>query len=252
MWINGVKEQHTIVVAGLWVVAVLAGCTATQQVKVPDNRQVTCPFLGNDLCAKLTPSAAPGRFSSAAVSGGGDTVLGLRYINPNARWTEYKKVIITPVTFWGGDDTTVSKADQLALSNYFTLALTKALSQKFQIVDQPGPGVMEVAVAILDIGKATPVLRTVSMIIPQARALATLGYTATGTYAFVGSAQAEGKVVDSMTGEVLAAGVDKRVGGGSITTAAQWRMGDAQNAMTAWSEWLADRLSSWASGTAPS
>ena len=256
MRINGVKEQRAsrlaIGAAGLWVMAVLAGCATTQQVKVADKPQVYCPFLGNDVCSKLTPSATPGRFSTAAAGGGEDAVMGLRYVNPNARWTEYKKVIIAPVSFWGGDDTRVSKADQLALTNYFTKALNDALSQKFQVVDQPGPGVMEVQVAIDDIGKAIPVLRTVSMLIPQARALATLKYAATGTYAFVGSAQAEGKVVDSVTGQVLAAGVDKRVGGGSITTAAQWQLGDAENAMKAWSQQLADRLSSWTSGTAPS
>jgi len=110
---------------------------------------------------------------------------------------------------------------------------------------------MEVAIAIDEIGKATPVLRTVSMVIPQARALATLKYAATGTYAFVGSAQAEGKVVDSVSGQVLAAGVDKRVGGGNLKTAAQWQLGDAENAMTAWSQLLAERLASWTSGTAP-
>ena len=256
MRINGVKEQRAsrlaIGTAGLWVMAVLAGCATTQQVKVADKPQVYCPFLGNDVCSKLTPTTAPGRFSTAAAGGGEDAVMGLRYVNPNARWTEYKKVIIAPVSFWGGDDTGVSKADQLALTNYFTKALNDALSQKFQVVDKPGPGVMEVQIAIDDIGKATPVLRTVSMVIPQARALATLKYAATGTYAFVGSAQAEGKVVDSVTGQVLAAGVDKRVGGGSIKTAAQWQLGDAENAMTAWSKQLADRLSSWTSGTAPS
>src|SRR6184192_2668573 len=243
MRINVVKEQGgyrlAIGVAGLWAIAVLGGCTTTQQVKVADKPQVYCPFLGSDVCAKLTPSATPGRFSAAAVGGGGDAVMGLRYLNPNARWTDYKKVIIAPVSFWGGDDTKVSKADQLALTNYFTKALNDALSQKFQV-------------AIDDIGKAIPVLRTVSMLIPQARALATLKYAATGTYAFVGSAQAEGKVVDSVTGQVLAAGVDKRVGGGSIATAAQWQLGDAENAMKAWSGQLADRLSSWTSGTATS
>lgn len=253
MQINIVKKQRgarfVAGVAGLWAIVGLAGCATTQQVKVADKPQAYCPFLGNDVCAKLTPTAAPGRFSGAAVGGGGDTVMGLRYLNPDARWTEYKKVIIAPVSFWGGDDTSVSKADQLALTNYFTKALNDALSQKFQVVDQPGPGVMEVQVAIDDIGKAVPVLRTVSMLIPQARALATLKYAATGTYAFVGSAQAEGKVVDSVTGQVLAAGVDKRVGGGSIKTAAQWQLGDAENAMTAWSTQLADRLSSWTSGT---
>src|SRR5438046_7215968 len=235
MRINGVKEQRAsrVAIAGLWVMAVLAGCATTQQVKVADKPQLYCPFLGNDVCSKLTPSATPGRFSTAAGGGGEDAVMGLRYVNPNARWTEYKKVIIAPVSLWGGDDTKVSKADQLALTNYFTKALNDALSQKFQVVDQPGPGVMEVQVAIDDVGKATPVLRTVSMVIPQARALATLKYAATGTYAFVGSAQAEAKVTDSVTGQVLAAAADKRGGGGSIKPAAQRQRGAGADAHTA-------------------
>jgi Protein of unknown function (DUF3313) len=251
MRISVVKAQRSshLAVAWLWMVAVLAGCTTTQQVKVADNPQGYCPFLGPDLCAKLTPGTIPGRFSTAAVSGRGDTVMGLRYVNPNVRWTEYKKVIIAPVSFWAGDDTTLSKTDQRALTDYFFKALNDALSQKFQVVDQPGPGVMDIEVAIDEIGKAVPVLRTVSMVVPQARALVTLKYAATGTYAFIGSAQAEGKVIDSVTGQVLVAGVDKRVGGGSITTAVQWQLGDAENAITAWCKQTADRLSSWTSGT---
>ena len=236
---------------GATLAAVIAGCSTTQQVKVSAKPETYCPFLGNYICANLTATEVPGRFSGAAAGVGAEPVMGLRYINPNARWTQYTKVIIAPVSFWAGDDTTVSHADQVAVTGYFTNALHDALSQKFQVVDQPGPGVMEVQVAIDEIGKATPVLRTVSMVIPQARALATLKYVATGTYAFVGSAQAEGRVIDSVTGHVLAAGVDKRVGGGSIKTAAQWQMGDAENAMTAWSQQLANRLSSWTSGTPP-
>ena len=61
---------------------------------------------------------------------------------------------------------------------------------------------------------------------------------------------AERKILDSMSHQVIAAAVDKRVGG-SIATAAQWNMGDAENAMTAWAKQLATRLSSWTSGTAP-
>jgi len=45
--------------------------------------------------------------------------------------------------------------------------------------------------------------------------------------------------------------VDKRVGGGSLKTAAQWQLGDAENAMTAWSQQMANRLSAWTSGTPP-
>jgi len=230
---------------------VMAGCSTTQQVKVSDNRGSYCPFLGREVCAKLTPTPTPGAFSSEAMGTSDKSLAALRYINPDAHWTQYNKVMIAPVSFWGGDDTSVSKADQLALTNYFTQALNTALSQKFTVVQQPGPGVMEIAVAIEEIGKATPVLRTVSMVIPQARVLSTLKYAATGTYAFVGSAQAEVKITDAVSGAILAAAVDKRVGGGNIKTAAQWQYGDAENAMTDWSNLLATRLASWTSGTPP-
>jgi hypothetical protein len=226
----------------------LAGCTTTQQVKVGEveggaGSPTVCPFLGTELCARLTPTETPGRFSGRA-----EPVMGLRYMNPDAQWTQYEKIRIAPVTFWGADDTSLSQEDQLALANYFTTALNAALSKRFPIVDQAGAGVMDLQVAIDDIGKAVPVLRTVSMIVPQARMLGTLKYVATGTYAFVGSAQAEGKVIDSVSGQVLAAAVDKRVGGGHIETAAQWQLGDAENAITAWSQQIADRLWSWTSG----
>ena len=236
------------VLAGFTVAAIMAACSTTQQAAVSDKSTTYCPFLGSALCAKLTANEIPGRFSGEAAI----PLAGLRWVNPNAQWTQYTKIMIAPGTFWAGDNSSVSAADQQALTNYFYNALNTALAKKFQIVDQPGPGVMEIQVAIDDVETATPVLRSVSMVVPQARALATLKYLATGTYAFVGGAQAEAKVTDSLTGQVLVAAVDKRVGGGSLKTAAQWQWGDAENAMDAWSQQAADRLSSWTSGTAPS
>src|SRR5437773_3785863 len=88
------------------------------------------------------------------------------------------------------------------------------------------------------------------MAIPQARLLSTIKRGATGSYPFGGGAQAEFKLTDSTTSALLAAGVDRRIGGGSISTAAQWQWGDAENAMTAWARLAAQRLSSWAKGTA--
>ena len=210
------RSIHSMLAAAA-VALTLGGCSTTQQVKV-EKPSTYCPFLGPDVCAKLKETDTPGRFSEAAVAGAGGGVMTLRYINPDARWTQYNKVLISHVSFWEGSTTSVSKADQIALTDFFARALNDALSKKFTVVQQPGPGVMEISVAIDDIGKAVPVLRTVSMVIPQARALATLKYAATGTYAFVGSAQAEGKILDSVSGQVLAAGVDKRVGGGNLKT----------------------------------
>ena len=136
------------------------------------------------------------------------------------------------------------------LVNYFNQQLNKELGQKFQIVTEPGPGVMK-DLAIVDASSATPVLRSISMLVPQARVLSTLKYLATGTFPFVGAAQAEAKVTDSESGQVLGLFVDKRVGGGSFTTGFQWQWGDAENAINHWAEMAANRLSSWTSGTAP-
>jgi len=110
---------------------------------------------------------------------------------------------------------------------------------------------MKINVAIVDAEAATPVLRTISMLVPQAHMLANLKYLATGPFPFVGGAQAEAKVTDSVSGQILALAVDKRVGGGSFKTGFQWQWGDAENAVNHWAELAATRLSSWTSGEAP-
>ena len=224
------------VLAGFALAAVVASCALTQKAQLTD--QNYCPFLGNNLCSKLTP--------------GSSNQADLRYVNPNAQWSQYNKVLIQPVTFWAGDDTKISAADQQQLTNYFYKVLEQQLSQKFQVVSEPGPGVMTVQVALDDATTATPVLRSLSVAEPHVRLVATLKYLATGTYPFIGSAQAEAKITDSVTGQVLAAAVSKRVGGGSVKAADQWELGDAENALTYWAQTLTNRLSSWTSGTAAS
>jgi len=228
--------------------ALTAGCATTQQVALDQaGRAGYCPFMGAALCAKLEPTGEPSRFSSGAP----DTSRALlRYVDANAKWTTYNSVMIQPVTFWADDDSKISPKEQHDLTNFFHQTLEKQLGTKYTVVTDPAAGVMRVQVAIDDADSATPVLRTISMLIPQARALATLKFLATGTYPFVGSVQAEAKITDSMTGQVLAAAVDRRVGGGALRTAAQWQLGDAENAISAWSQQMADRLSSWTSGTA--
>ena len=225
-----------LMLAALALATFVASCSVTQREKVTS--QNYCPFLGSNLCAKLTPGSG-GQFD-------------LRYVNPNAQWTQYNKVLIQPVTFWAGDNTTVSAADQQMLTNYLYSALQQQLSAKFQVVNEPGPGVMTVQVALNDATSATPGLRSISLVEPHARALATLKYLSTGTYPFVGSAQAEGKATDSVTGQVLGAAVSKRVGGGSVKAADQWQWGDAENALTYWAQKITNLLASWTSGGAPS
>ena len=187
-------------------------------------------FLGNDY-SLLTPPAE-----------GGDQKAMLRYVNPNTSWSSYNKIMIAPVTFWAADDSKVSGADQQALCNYAYTLMVKDIGKNFVIVDQPGPGVIKVSAALTDATSATPGLRSISVIVPQARALSVIKMAATGTYLFVGSAQGALKVNDSTSGQLLAAAVDKRVGGASITNVTVFQWGDAENAMDYWGKLIDQRL----------
>jgi hypothetical protein len=202
----------------------LAGCAVTEQSK-PDT-MVKTSFLGD--YSQLKPGTK-------------DQAL-LVYFNPNADWKKYHSVLVERVQVWDSPDSKVTPENEQMLSNYYYNALKQDLSKNFRIVEQPGPGVMTLRVALTNPTTATPVLRTVSVVIPQARLLNSVNNLATGSYAFVGSAQSEGEVLDSVTLERLAAAVDRRSGGLSVKNADVWEWGDAKNAMDYWAQRIDQRL----------
>jgi hypothetical protein len=72
------------------------------------------------------------------------------------------------VQFWASPDTTVSKEDQQALCDYFYNIVKENLQKAgYRIVNQPGPDVMRIQIALTDASAATPGLRSVSVVIPQ-------------------------------------------------------------------------------------
>lgn len=233
---NKLKLPSTIksTATALLAAGLLVGCTTVQKAPVTQ-AEVNCGLIGK-YCGMLTP--------------GSDKQMSLRYVNPAASWAQYDKILIAPVTYWGSEEAKIPHADQQTLVNYFQNVLKEQLGKKFQLVEEPEPGAMTLTVALTDAESATPVLRSISMIVPQAHMASNIKYLATGTFPFVGGAQVEAKVTDSVSGQVLAAAVDKRLGGGSFTTGFQWRWGDVENAMKYWAEQAANVLSSWTSGAA--
>jgi hypothetical protein len=139
-------------------------------------------------------------------------------------------------------DSKVPPDDQKVLTEYFYNSLQTNLAKNFTVVNQPAPGVMTLRVALMDATTAVPGLRTISVVVPQARILNAAQSLATDSYAFVGSAEAEMKVTDSVSGELLAEAVDKQAGGMGLKGAASFRWGDAQNAMDYWAEKIPTRL----------
>src|SRR5438094_803270 len=81
-----------------------------------------------------------------------------------------------------------------------------------------------------------------SLMTPPARVLSAIKMAATGTYSFVGSAQGAAKLTDSVSGQLLAAWADKRVGGTSIKNVDVFQWGDAENAIDYWANGLEQRL----------
>jgi len=217
--------------ASLFMTFFVAGCATTTE-------QPKAGIMGEK--APLPHSGFLGDYSQ--LKPGKEGQAALVYLNPAAQWSKYNKIIIEPVQFWAAPDTQVPPSDQEVLASYFYNALKENLQKHFTLVDKPGPDVMKLQTALTDATASTPVLRSASVVIPQVRVLNTAQSLATGSYAFVGTAQAEGQIIDSRTGERLAAAVDKRAGGMGLKAAAQWKWGDAQNAMDYWAQRIAQRI----------
>jgi len=235
---NSLRKRVLASVAAMSMGALLlvSGCSTTVESKPEAAKALesggplppaVTSFFGND-ASKL----APGPQGGAA----------LAYVNPNAQWSKYTKMQLMPVEFWASADSKVSESDQQMLTSYFYNKLREDLAKSFTLVNQPGPDVITLRVALMDATTATPGLRSVSVIVPQARVLNGLQSLATGSYAFVGSAEGEMKATDSTTGEMLAGAVDQRAGGMGIKGAASFQWGDAENVMDYWAQKITSRL----------
>jgi hypothetical protein len=223
------RASRSAFTAASWLLAVAlgVGCTTTKAEK-PQITDQTVAFLG-EAYDKLEPGA--------------EGELALRYINRDANWLQYKKLLFEPVQFWAGKDSKIAPDAQQMLATYFYNALkTNLEQQKFPFADLPGPGVIRLQIALMDVTSATPVLRTVSVIVPQARVLNQAQELVTGSYGFAGSAEVVMKAVDSQTGELLAAAIDRRAGGGSLEQATTWQWGDAKAAIDRWTQIAGVRL----------
>jgi hypothetical protein len=210
----------------LTAVAILA-CTTTTEQKVEINSQMT-GFMGD-----AYPLLKPGTAGQVA----------LRYVNEDADWSSYHAGLLEPIQFWAGSDSKLPPDAQQMLATYLYNALKANLEkQNVTLTDLPAKGVIRIQLAITDVTKATPVLRTVSVLIPQARVINQAQELLTGTYGFSGSAELAIKATDAKTGELLAAAIDRRSGGGAVQQAAQWQWGDAQAALDFWAQRASDVL----------
>jgi Protein of unknown function (DUF3313) len=186
-------------------------------------------------------SVAPSGFLGAdyaLLKPGGPQQAQLVYLRPGTDWAAYRNILLDPVTIWKGRESTgqgISAEDEQILVDYFYSVIRGALEKEgFALVSSPQANTLRVKVAISKAEESNVALDIVSTVMPALHALSGLDKLATGKPAFVGEAQVEVKVTDALTGQLLAAGVDHRVGGKTLDASTMTSWGDVEAMMRLW------------------
>jgi hypothetical protein len=160
----------------------------------------------------------------------------LSYINPRANWSKYNAIMIDSVSLWGTTDN-VSPEDRQKLTGMMYNALFDTLGKNFAIVAAPGMNVLRLRAALTEAKGSKVALNVVTSVIPQLRLLTTVGGMAADTSVLVGEASGEMEIVDSVTGERLAAGVDRQTGTKALIRGNKFSTwGDVQSACEYWAD----------------
>ena len=194
------KLQNAIIRFALFAVVALplGGCAASYQARGMDLKET---MLVNP--AILTP-------------GTGDQAL-YRYQNPDIKGRRYTKILVDPVLLKKS-----AELDAETLENYQKLAnnafvyLVEELRNDFQIVKSPEPETLRIQLAIIDAEPSSKVSNVLSSVIPIGIGISAIKGASTGKQSGVGEITVELKLTDAMTGELLGAGVDRRVGGKDV------------------------------------
>jgi hypothetical protein len=162
----------------------------------------------------------------------------LVYVSQRADWSRYRAIEIDSVTLWAsGENVKLSKEDQRMLTDLVYKAMHGKLGAEFRLVDEPAPDAMRLRAALTQAKGANVPLRTMTTIVPQALLLGTAVGLSADTATTVGTATIEAEILDSVTGERLAAMVDQRVGTKSLLTTRTFSTwGDVEAAANYWAE----------------
>ncbi len=214
----------------LIAVALVAACAPTKQSRSME----TSGFLG-DLYPKMHKGEE------------GESLL--VYRNPKAalipRGT-YTKILVDPVQIWV--DSSMSPDQQKDLQQLADLLyglVYQSLAKDYEMVTKRGPNTLHIQAALSKADRANVVLRAISTV-PAPMNVFALGSmlknVGTGKPAFVGEASVEVRFLDGVTGEILAASADRRVGKKRLDLDSFNSWDDAHKALEYWAEKVRYRL----------
>lgn len=164
-----------------------------------------------------------------------------RYIDTSVDFSKYKKLQLDRIKVYYKEDTDykgIDPDDLKALTDYFHQAILKAVGDDYTVVNETGPDVLRVRIAVTDLVPNKPEASVVSLAVPFAW-VADAGSGAAkgevGSTAFTGEATIEMEAMDSVSSQQVGAYVDKEVG-----KKYQWSKGistGVNSYMSAYSKW---------------
>ena len=170
----------------------------------------------------------------------------LTYVNPDEMkgLRSYVAIIVDPVEVYvatDADDSLIPQRAREAVANYFRHALGGALSDVYPVIDSPGPLVLRLRTAVVGVDLGGDVA-------PMGKALADASNPLQRAIV-IDKVGVEMELVDSETGERIAAAVDKmNLGAGAEVGAENFsrleRFSEAMEAFDGWAERVRDFLDS--------
>jgi hypothetical protein len=178
----------------------------------------------------------------ASLQPGGDDRAALVYFKPGVDFKLYNKLMFERIVVLlsdSADNRAIDPTVMKELTDYYQNALFTAFKDGYEIVDQPGPGVLRVRVAITELMPSNPTANTLSTIVPVGMVVSGATKAVSGENLGTGEAATEMEVLDAVTGERLAAAIDKRQGGKGVFRG-KWE--DTKEAFDYWAKRFRARL----------
>lgn len=192
---NGKRNGNRLwaaILTGVTMSAVLAGCAGQKAGLDP---KLESGYLGGAAYGRLQPVESPD-----------EGVKIYRYKNPNADIAKYKSVIIDPVVIYqtataDAAGNGISEQAIYQVRQEITNSLKESVSRRAKVVNQPGPGVARISIAITGAQTLGDGFRPTDLI--PVRAVLNVASKAAGVDQKNAMLVVEAKVVDSQTGGLL-------------------------------------------------
>lgn len=173
--------------------------------------------------------------------------------------SNYNKVMLERIKVYFAEESeskSIDPTDLKALTDYFQNALSEALGDAYPLVNEPGPDVMRLRIAVTNVVPNNTGASVATLIVPylwiaDAGTGAAQGHA--GSTAFVGKASIEAEALDSVSGEQIAAYVETEIPkkynwtsglseGVTSYTDSYKTWAYTQKAMDIWAKYIRERL----------